>query len=88
MINAIIGKGQEGGFFPLLALPLMIQVLGKGVRRAGRGCGNMDQMDKRLLVSLHPLSNIESTKYFNYGPRFNGVFSRVNIPTIKDKSRR
>ena len=54
----------------------MIQVLRKGVRRAGRRFGNMDQMDKRLLVSLHPLSNIESTKYFNYGPRFNDVFSK------------
>ena len=33
LINAISGKGQEGGFLPLLALPLMIKVLGKVVRR-------------------------------------------------------
>ena len=30
-------KRQEGGFLPLLALSLMMKVLWKGVRRAGRG---------------------------------------------------
>ena len=33
---------------------------------------------------LHPLNSIEITNYFNYEPRFNGVFSRNNLPTIKD----
>ena len=33
LINAISGKGQEGGFLPLLKLPLMIKVLGKVVSR-------------------------------------------------------
>ena len=33
---------------------------------------------------LHPLSNIEITKYFNYEPRFNYVFSRDHLPKIKD----
>ena len=33
---------------------------------------------------LHSLSNIEITKYFNYQPRFNGVFSRNNLSRIKD----
>ena len=44
MINASIGKrvkrvvkGQEGVFLPLLALPLIVKVLGKGVLRALRG---------------------------------------------------
>ena len=27
---------------------------------------------------------MEITKYFNYKPRFNGVFSRNNLPSIKD----
>ena len=36
------------------------------------------------MVLLHPLSNIEITNYFNYEPRFNGVFSRNNLPRIKD----
>ena len=37
LINSLTAKGQECGFLPLFALPLMIKVLGKGVRRAGRG---------------------------------------------------
>ena len=44
LINAITGKGvrgagkrQEGKILSLLKLPLMIKILGKGVRRAGRG---------------------------------------------------
>ena len=46
LINAITGEEQDGGFLSLLALPLMIKVLGKGVTRAGRGYDNMDHMDK------------------------------------------
>ena len=33
---------------------------------------------------LHPLNNIEIINYFNYEPRFNGVFSRNNLSRIKD----
>ena len=51
----------------------------RGVRRAGRG-----YTDKNILVPLHPLKNIEITNCFNYEPRFNGVFSRNNLPAIKD----
>ena len=40
LINSITGKGQEGGLLPLLALPLIMKVLWKGVRRAGRGYMN------------------------------------------------
>ena len=40
-------------------------------------------MDKNLLVLLHPLNSIEITNYFNYEPRFNGTFSRNNLPKIK-----
>ena len=46
LTNAITEKRQEGGFLPLLALPLMIKVLGKGVRSAGKEYNNMDKMDK------------------------------------------
>ena len=34
---------------------------------------------------LRPLSNLETAKYFNYEPRFNGVFSRNSLPTIKNE---
>ena len=37
-----------------------------------------------MLVPPHPLHNIEITNYFNYEPRFNGVFPRNNWPRIKD----
>ena len=40
-INAVLRKGQEGGFLPLLALLLMIEVLGKEDKRAGRGIERM-----------------------------------------------
>ena len=40
------GKGQEGGYLPLLALPLMMKALGKGIRRAGKAYNNMDHLDK------------------------------------------
>ena len=81
LINDITGKGQEGGFLQLLTLPLMMKVLGKGVRRAGRGYNNMD---KKCLVLLHLLSNIVITKYFNYESRFNSIFSRDSLPRLKD----
>ena len=42
------GKRLEGGFSQLLAFPLMMKVLGKGVRRAGRGNNKMDHMDKNF----------------------------------------
>ena len=40
----------------------------------------------QILVLLHPLSNIEITKYFNYEPRFNGVFLKGNLSRIKDRA--
>ena len=48
------------------------------VRRAVR-----EYIDK---VSLHYLSNIKITNYFNYKPRFNGVFSRNNLSRIRDRA--
>ena len=33
---------------------------------------------------LHPLNNIKITNYFNYKPRFNGIFSRNNLSRIID----
>ena len=47
-------------------------ISGRGVRRVGRG-----YLDKKFLVPLHPLKNIEITNYFNYEPRFNGVFQET-----------
>ena len=38
-----------------------------------------------FLMPPHPLTNFEIQKYYQNEPRFNGVFSRNNLPkTIKD----
>ena len=38
-----------------------------------------------FLMPPHPLTNFEIQKYYKNGPRFNGVFSRNNLPKkIKD----
>ena len=38
-----------------------------------------------FLMLPHPLTNFEIQKYYKNEPRFNGVFSRNNLPTkIKD----
>ena len=43
LITSITTKGQECGFLPLLALLLMMKILGKGDRRAGR-----EYMNKKI----------------------------------------
>ena len=32
----------------------------------------------------HPLTDFEIQKYYQNEPKFNGVFSRKNLPKIKD----
>ena len=34
----------------------------------------------RFLIPLHPLTNFEIQKYYQNELRFNGVFSRNNLP--------
>ena len=33
-----------------------------------------------MTIPLHPLTNFEIQEYYQNGPRFNGVFSRDNLP--------
>ena len=40
----------------------------------------------KIFSSTPSSGNIDITKYFNYEPRFNGVFSRDNLPRIKDET--
>ena len=35
---------------------------------------------------LHPLTNFEIQKYYQNESRFNGVYSRDNLPKIKDRN--
>ena len=38
-----------------------------------------------FLIPPHPLTNSEIQKYYQHEPKFNGVFSRNNLPKkIKD----
>ena len=40
-----------------------------------------------ILIPLYPLKNFEIQKYYKNEPRFNGIFSRNNLPKkIKDQA--
>ena len=41
-------KRQKSRFLLLLPLPLMLEVLGRGVKRAVKGYNNMDHMNKNF----------------------------------------
>ena len=43
-----------------------------------------DEGTTRALMAPHPLANFEIQKYYQNKPEFNGVFSRNNLPKIKD----
>ena len=75
-------KEQRGGFLPMLLGPLGASLLGnlltggKGVIRAGEGI----KKKSNLLIPFHPLTNFEIREYYENEPRFNGVYSRDNLP--------
>ena len=93
-------KEQRGGFLGMLLGTLGASLLGdilskglsgKGVIRAGEGTIRAGYGSKRpsvkkfLTVLAHPLTNFEIQEYYQNEPRFNGVFSRDNVPnTIKN----
>ena len=66
---------------------------GKGIMRAGEGsvesrtkgdgivrAGSGSKKKLSLLLPFHPLTNIEISEYYKNEPRFNGVYSRNNLP--------
>ena len=59
----------------------------KGIVRAGEGVVRAGEGVKKKLNSLlpfHPLTNFEISEYYKNDSRFNGVYSRDNLPkTIK-----
>ena len=73
---------------------------GKGIMRAGEGsvasrakgdgivrAGSGSKKNLNLLLPFHPLTNIEIREYYKNKPRFNGVYSRNNLPNkIKKRS--
>ena len=73
----------------------------KGINRAGEevvrvSYGNkkgqkattkrQDYGNKIFLMLPHPLINFETQKHYQNEPRFNGVYSRDNLPKIKDEA--
>ena len=64
---------------------------GKGTIRAGEGtikAGYGSSIKKKALIlgnsSPHPLTNFEIKWYYEDKPRFNGVYSRGNLPKTKN----
>ena len=88
-------KEQRGEFLSMLLGTLGASLLGdvlskglsgKGVIRAGEGTSRAgysskwSSLKKFLILPLHPLANFEIQEYYQNEPRFNGVFSRDNLP--------
>ena len=87
-------KEQRGGFLSMLLGTLGASLLGnlltgKGIIRAGDGIVRAGEGSKKnklnSLSPFHPLTNIEISEYYSNEPRFNGVYSRDNLPKITKK---
>ena len=87
-------KEQKGGFLSMLLGTLGASLLGnlltggKGIVRAGEGIvragEGVKKKQKFNLMPFHPLTNFDISEYYKNEPRFNGVYSRDNLPkTIK-----
>ena len=82
-------KEQRGGFLSMLLGTLGASLLGnlliggKGIMRAGDRIVRAGEGCKKtlnLLLPFHPLTNIEISEYYKNEPKFNGVYSRNNLP--------
>ena len=82
-------KEQRGGLLGMLLGTLGASLLGnlltdgKGIMRAGDGivrAGKGSKKKLNLLLPFHPLTNIEISEYYENERRFNGVYSRNNLP--------
>ena len=81
--NLLTGKGIErAGSGRLLSSALQNNKV-KGIIKTGYG--NQSKKCNGFLIKPHPLTNFEIQKYYENESRFNGVFSRDNLPKkIKD----
>ena len=85
-------REQKGGFLSMLRGTLGASLLGdlltknlsgKGTVRAGEGFLRAGELIKKM--PPHPLTNFERQEYYKNEPRFNGIYSRDNLPkTIKN----
>ena len=90
-------KEQKARFLSMLLGTLGASLLGniltgRGTNRAGEGIvragyenkkGRKQQQNEFLMLP-HSLTNFEIQKYYQNEPRFNGVYSRDNLPKVKD----
>ena len=94
-------KEQKGGYLSMLLDTLGASLLGnllsgrgvgtskaseqktqaKGMLRAGEG----KKKKSNLLIPPHPLTNFEISDYYKNEPKFNGAFSRNNLPKTTKK---
>ena len=89
-------REQKGGFLSMLLGALGASLLGdlltknlsgKGTVRAGEVFlrAREGTKKKKTLIPAHPLTNFEIKNYYKNEHRFNGVYSRDNLPkTIKN----
>ena len=81
-------KEQRGRSLSMLLGTLRASLLGnlltgKGIMRAGDGIVVQEAEVKKklnLLLPFQPLTNTEISEYYKNEPRFNGVYSRNNLP--------
>ena len=57
---------------------------GDGVIQAGEGV--LELLKGMTSNAPYPLANFETQKYYQKKPSFNGVYSRNNLPKIKDRT--
>ena len=85
-------KEHRGGFLSMLLGTLGARLYGnllsgkgmmragEGIVRAGEGSASKKNNNINSLLPFHPLTNIEIREYYKSEPRFNGVYSRNNLP--------
>ena len=83
-------KEEKGGFLSMLLGTLGASLIGnlligKGAVTAGEGNIRAGEGMKKALIPPPPLTNFAIKDYHENEPRFNGVYSRDNLPkTIKN----
>ena len=83
--NILAGKGMNRAGEGAIA-----KRQGQGIVRAGYGNKKVrkttttKKKQSGFFMPPHPLTNFERQKYYHNQPRFKGVYSRDNLPKIKD----
>ena len=57
---------------------------GKGAIRSGEGARAASRGRGTIRAGQNPLTNFEIQKYYQKEPKFNDVYSKNNLPKIKD----